>query len=144
MSFDRLLERETRMVCAMGVEVNGTTEVNAINIPPDMEVSNVWARSAKAGTGAANITIGDEDDPNGWVIAQDHTGAIGTVIGKTTAHGGVFARTQIASTPAVDEVVNPKLYTSENNIIIVLSASGTIQSKWDVFASMTPVPDSIS
>ena len=144
MAFDRLLERETRMVVAMGVETDGTTEVNAINIPADFEVHNVWARSSKAGTGAANISIGDEDDPDGWVLAQDHVVAIGTVIGKVTAHGGVFARTQIASTPPVDEVVAPKLYTAENNIIIVLSSSGTIQSKWDVFASMTPVPDSIT
>jgi len=141
MALDRLMERETRMVVAMGVEANGTTAVTAINIPPDMEVSNVWARSSKAGTGAANIIIGDADDDNGWVEAQDHTQAIGTVIGKTLAEIGAYG----AVNPGTDDgPLRPKLYTAVKNILIELSAAGTIQSKWDVFATMTPVPDSIA
>lgn len=140
MAFDKLLEREARMVAALSVEVDGTTEVNAINIPAGSEVSDVWAVSALTGTGAANITIGDEDDPNGWVLAADHTQAAGTTIGKATSELGVYAMTQIATTPAVDEPVPSKYYAAENNIIVVLSASGTIQSKWDVYATITRVP----
>ena len=140
MAFDKLLERESKMVASLSVEANGTTEVNAINIPAGSEVRDVWAVNALAGTGAANVTIGDEDDPNGWVLAADHTDAVGTVIGKATSELGVYAITQVATTPAVGEPVPPKYYATENNIIIVLSGAGTIQSKWDVYATLTPVP----
>lgn len=144
MAKDRVMERETRMMCAMGVETNGTTRVQALLIPAGMEVSHVWVRVARVGTGAANLIIGDEDDDNGWVLASDHTAAVGTIYGDLTADLGVYAITQVATTPAVDEPVPPKKYAAEKNIFVELSASGTIQSKWDVFATMTPIPDSIT
>ncbi len=141
MAFDRILERETRMVVAMGVETNGTTAVIAIAIPAGVEVSNVWARVASVGTGAANLIIGDEDDDNGWVLAQDHTQVLGTVVGNAIGEVGAYA---FLIDGTVEVWKRAKLYTAAKTILIELSAGGTIQSKWDVFATMTPIPDSIT
>ena len=133
----KLMERETRMVAALGVEANGTTAVNAIAIPANYEVEKVWVRSAKAGTGAANLTVGDEDDADGYILAADHTAAVGTIYGDAIAEVGAY---QFTIDGTVEVWNAAKKYTAAKNIKIVLSAAGTIQSKWDVYASMTPFP----
>lgn len=146
MTTQRTIERESRQVVAQGIETNGTTAVNAINIPANHEVSEVWIRSALAGVGAANVILGDEDDDNGWILAADHTQVVGTILGDLTADMGVYAITQIevATTPpvSVDEPVPPKKYTAVKNLQIKLSAAPTTESKWDVYARITPFPSS--
>ena len=125
---------------ALGVQANGTTDVDIFSIPQDVEISDVWARVAVTGTGAANMILGDDDDDNGYLEAADHTAAAGTIIGDIQTEWGAYQ----AVNPGTDDSPLPaKKYTSAGKELkLKLSASGTIQSIWDVYWKMSRIPAS--
>ena len=125
---------------ALGVESNGTPAVDVVSIPIDHEVSEVWARVAVAGTGSANMTLGDDDDPNGFIEAADHTSAAGTIFGDAITERGAY---QAVNPGTDDSALPPKKYVATGKEIkLVLSGAGTIQSFWDVYFKMSKIPAS--
>lgn len=104
------------------VTTNGTTVVNAMSIPAGTVVENALLVSKVAGVGAANITVGDDDTANGFILAFDHTSAAGTVAGDAPAERGGYLFSTVGGFT--------KYYPAAKTVKVVLSGAGTTQGTW--------------
>jgi len=103
------------------VQSNGATPVPITTILPGTVIEKIIARVETPGTGAANLTVGHDDDPDGFVLAGDHTAAAGTVYADTPTERGVYL---------YDATVKggySKVYAALKTLSLVLSAAGTTQ-----------------
>lgn len=75
------------------VTTSGTTAVDVRKFAAGEIVVNVMARIKTAGVraaGAANITIGDDDDADGYLAAADAKATAGTVYGDDPTERGAY------------------------------------------------------
>jgi len=110
------------------VITNGTTSVTAFKIPKGTVVEHALLISKVAGTGAANITVGDAADPDGFIEAADHTSAAGTVFGDAIAELGVYLKKATGATSGF--AIAPTYYAADASCLVALSAAGTTQGTW--------------
>ena len=108
------------------VTTEGTTPVKLMDITPGTVIERVIVRCETPGTGAANLTVGDEDDADGLILAGDHTAAAGTVYGDAPTELGVYLR------DATEKAGYRKNYAAVKALRAVLSAAGTTQGTWQV------------
>ncbi len=109
------------------VTSEGVTPVALMLIPAGTVIERVIVRTETPGTGVANLTVGDDDDADGFVLAGDHTAAAGTVYGDAPTELGVYLR------DAVEKAGYRKPYaTSTKTLKLVLSAAGTTQGTYQV------------
>jgi len=74
------------------VTTNGTTAVDVFEIPAHTAITMVLCEVVTAATGNANnITVGDADDPDGYILAASLCGAtVGTVFGDSVKERGAY------------------------------------------------------
>jgi hypothetical protein len=104
------------------VTTNGTTAVSCFSIPAGTVVENALLVSKVVGTGTANITVGDDDTADGFILAYDHTSSVGTVVGDTPAERGGYLFSTVGGFT--------KYYPAAKTCKVVLSGAGTIQGTW--------------
>ena len=122
-----LTQRSGYRICEQfRVQTNGTTPVDILQVLPGTVIDHVVARCETPGTGAANLTIGDDDDADGFVLAGDHTAAAGTHYGDAPTERGVYLR------DATEKAGYVKAYNAAKTLKAVLSATGTTQGTWQV------------
>jgi hypothetical protein len=111
---------------ALDVQSEGTTVVNVWAIPAGTLIERVIAVVKTVGTGTANVTVGDDDDADGFIIAYDHTSAVGTVFGDVMAEVGAYLKMACGATNGYS--LCNKLYVAAGKTVrLVLSGAGTIQ-----------------
>ena len=119
------------------VETIGTTSVDIMEIPQYTLIEKVFVRIKTAGTGTANLTVGDDDDADGFILAADATASAGTVYGDATSELGTYLTETITDSGSATHsqpVPAGKLYTaSGKEIKVVLSASLTTEAVLEVF-----------
>lgn len=109
------------------VQTNGQTPVVLFRALPGTVIERVLVRVEVPGTGAAMLMVGDEDDPDCFVLSADHVQPEGTVYGDVTTERGTYLYT---ATPKGGHV---KLYEEEKDIEMVLSATPTTDGIHQVF-----------
>jgi len=109
------------------VQSQGVTPVPFMTILPGTVIQRVTARIETPGTGAANLTVGDDDDADAFLLAADHTAAAGTIYGDTTTERGAYLY------DATNKGGHVKLYNVAKTLSLVLSAAGTTQGIHQVF-----------
>src|SRR3972149_9501014 len=127
-----LTQRSGYRICEQfRVQTNGTTPVDILQVLPGTVIDHVVARCETPGTGAANLTIGDDDDADGFVLAGDHTAAAGTLYGDITTERGAY----------LFDVTNKgghhKAYNLNKTLRLLLSAAGATQG---TLQDITPGP----
>lgn len=106
------------------VTMNGTTAVDTWSIPAGTLVERVLVVINTAATGTAmNLTVGDDDDADGFIVAADAQGTAGTVLGDLVAEVGAYMKGACGATSGYDFI--PKYYASAKTLKIVGSAAGT-------------------
>ena len=108
------------------VQTEGVTAVPFMSLLPGTVVKLILARCETPGTGAANLTVGDDDDADGYLIAADHTAAAGTIYGDAPTERGAYLYDATAKGGFV------KLYNAAKTLKAVLSAAGTTQGTWQL------------
>lgn len=106
---------------------SGATSIDLLKIPDGTVIERVLVRIKTAATGTVNLTVGDDDDADGFIAAADATAAAGTVYGDTGAELGDYL---YEATEKKDRV---KLYASPGKEIkFVLSTSATTEGLYQV------------
>jgi hypothetical protein len=85
------------------INVSSGDVVQALKIPKNALVKNVWSKVITAEGGAATVNVGDEDDADGWDAAVNVNAEAGIIKGDGALAGG-------------------KHYTAEDTIDLVPSA----------------------
>jgi len=109
------------------VQSEGVTPVTFMRVLPGTVIERVTVRIETPGTGVANLTVGDEDDADAFILAADHTAAAGSIYGDATTERGVYLY------DATSKGGHAKLYNAEKDLRLVLSAAGTVQGIHQVF-----------
>ena len=89
--------------------VSSTNVVQSLNIPAGALVTNVIVRVVTAEDATATATVGDGDDPNGWIASLD-LNATGTTFTAKPINADAY--------PAL----GGRLYTSADTIDLVVGA----------------------
>lgn len=122
------------------VTSEGTTPVRVLEIPAGTIIEKLWVRIKVPCTGDANnLTVGDGATADGFILASDAKGSVGTIYGDNLVIGtekvGAFLVDAIVSTPDHKQT-KPigKIYTAAGSWVkFVLSAAGTLQGVYEVF-----------
>ena len=72
------------------VATSSTDAVDIWQIPVGTIITRVLAQINVAGTGSGNLTVGDDDSGNGYILAADATAAAGTVYGDLNGELGTY------------------------------------------------------
>ena len=74
------------------VQNDGTTNVDIWTIPPGTIIKDVWVRVITAGNGNTTdyVTVGDEDDEDGFIAGFDPNSAANTIIGDDPTERGDY------------------------------------------------------
>ena len=77
---------------AVLVSSNGTTPVPVFSIPDGAVIDHVLAmvKVPNEDVDASTIIIGDDDDPNGYIVAADAKAAAGTFYGADPTERGAY------------------------------------------------------
>lgn len=108
------------------VESNGDTAVDVLSIPEGTIIEQLLTRTYVPATGSANLTIGDDDDPDGFIVAADATAAEGTVYGDDPTERGDYLYDATKKGSFV------KLYEAAKTLKLVLSAAPTSEGEYEV------------
>lgn len=111
------------------VTSESTTAVDVLTIPAGAIIENVLVRVTKVAVagGAINLTVGDDDDGAGFILAADAKAAIGTVYGEATTARGLYLYDATAKGGHV------KLYAAAGKEVkLVLSGAVTTQGAYQV------------
>ena len=115
------------------VATTGTTAVDVWDIPAGTLITMVLAEVETAPTGDANnVTVGDDDDADGYILAGAACGATaGTIYGDSVQERGVYL--------VADGVIGIhggywKSYTSAGKEVkVVLSAAATTEATMRIY-----------
>lgn len=109
------------------VETNGATAVDVYKIPQYTIIQMVMVMIKQPSTNSVNLTVGDDDDPDGFIVAAAADGAAGTVYGSDPDDLGVYLRAAVTCTAtSADAKVcsGGKLYAAAaKEVKIVLSGA---------------------
>jgi len=108
------------------VQSNGTTPVAFMTVFAGTVIEKIIVRVETPGTGAANLTVGDLGDADGYITASDHTSSAGSIFGDTPSERGAYM---------YDSTIKgsfSKLYNAGDTLSLVLSAAGTIQGVFQI------------
>lgn len=75
------------------VETEGTTPVVCRSLSPGETIDQIWARiktAAVRSAGACALTVGDDDDADGFLVSADAKAAAGTAYGNVPTERGVY------------------------------------------------------
>lgn len=112
------------------VASESATSIDLIKIPDGAIVDRVLVRIKTAATGSVNLTVGDDDDADGFIAAADATAAAGTIYGDTGAELGDYL---YDATEKKDRV---KHYASHGKEIkFVLSTTATTEGVYQVIVT---------
>ena len=118
------------------VETNGTTAVSFFPIPANTIIEKVLCKVKTASTNAVNLTIGDEDDADGFIVASAANSA-NAVYGDSVDEIGAYLKEQVSDSGSATHnqpIPGGKLYTADKNMKIVLSgAAGSQEAVVQVF-----------
>lgn len=105
-------KRKTLYPFAEMVEVlsEGTTVIDLLQIPEDTIVDKVLVLVKTPAVGAANLTVGDDDDADGFIVAADATAAEDTVYGDLIAEVGAYLKGATGATSGFGPI--PKHYSA--------------------------------
>jgi len=123
--------RRTMYPMAEMVEVaaEGTTVIDLVDIPEGTIIESVMVRVKTPATGtAANLTVGDAADADGFIVAADAKAAAGTIYGDDIDEVGAYLKAAVtcAATSANAQVGhNGHLYAAAAKVKFVLSAAAT-------------------
>lgn len=101
------------------VETEGVTAVVCRSLSPGEVIDGVLARIKTAGVraaGAVNLTVGDDDDADGYLVAADAKAAAGTYYGAVPTQRGAYLY------DATVKAGYQKVYSAVKNLKIVLDA----------------------
>jgi hypothetical protein len=79
-------ERFVETIYAQG----GASAVTLFSIPQNATIQDIKVVVDTAGVGAANFSIGDDDDDDGFIAAKDATSAANTVVGDDPTERGAY------------------------------------------------------
>ena len=110
------------------VTTSGTSSVTFWDIPAGTIITRVLAKIKVAGTGSGNLTIGDDDAGNVFVLAGDATAAADVIYGDDTTELGA------AFYDSTKKGAQWKVYTAAGKEMqIDCSAALTTEATVDVF-----------
>ena len=114
------------------VDTSGTDSVDVWEIPKGTIIKMVLAEVVVAGVGASggNLTVGDDDDGDGFIVAANLCGAtVGTIYGDSASERGAYLNSQVPC-----HTVNWKVYsTAGKEIKIDCSAALTTEATVRIF-----------
>jgi hypothetical protein len=92
----------------------GLTNTTIWVIPPGTLVKDVWVRVLTAGNGNTTdyITVGDEDDEDGFIAGFDPNSAAGTIIGDDPTERGAYLY------DGTKKALCGKYYSASKNMIV--------------------------
>jgi len=114
------------------VTTDGTTAVKIWDIPAGTVITMVLAKIKVAGTGSAsNLTIGDDDTADGYILAASCCGAaVDTVYGDAIAERGSY----LAAATGLGHAGAWKVYTAAGKeLYLDASAALTTEAVIEVF-----------
>ena len=113
------------------IETNSTTSVDIWDIPAGTIITMVLAKIKVAAVVAGNITIGDDDDADGFILAADAVVALDTIYGDAVNERGPYLYPQGQSAPHSGKW---KVYTAAGKELkIQQSGTATTAAVVDVF-----------
>jgi hypothetical protein len=110
------------------IDTSGTDSVAIWSIPAGTIITRVLAKIKTAGSGSGNLTIGDDDDPDGYILAGDATAAADTIYGDTPEELGAYLYMGVSY-----HSEKWKQYTSAKTLYIDCSGALTTEATVDVF-----------
>jgi len=127
------------------VTLEGTTSIDLMDIPAGAIIEKVLVRIKTAG-GTGNVTVGDDDDADGFIVAADQAATAGTVYGDGGAELGAYlveghthtentaaSYTQNATTVSANTAASPvKLYASAGKEIKIVGSAATASAALQV------------
>ncbi len=121
------------------VETSGTTAVDVLSIPQYTLIEKVLVRIKTAATSgsAVNLTVGDDDDADGFIVASDAKANAGTVYGDAVAELGAYLKESVSddgNNSHDQPIPGGKLYAAAGKEVkVVLSAAPTTEAVLQVF-----------
>ena len=110
------------------VTTSGTDSVDIWQIPKGFVMTMVLAKMKTAGTGSGNLTIGDDDAGDGFILAADATAAADVVYGDAVTERGTYIY------DATSKAGHVKVYTvATKELKLDCSAALTTEATIDVF-----------
>ncbi len=110
------------------INTSGTDSVAIWNIPKGTIITKVLAKIKTAGSGSGNLIIGDDDDPDGFILAADATAAADTIYGDAPEELGAYLYMGVSY-----HSTKWKQYTSTKTLSIDCSDALTTEATVDVF-----------